>query len=344
MQYLKGSRRRRSQKTQCYLAAGPASGDWHAGNERTGAYFDATSIGVTLPGPDRVLSSTPLRPYRAFHKSFTKLRTPQIAIIPCRHVLLYMLRNVTSLSVPVSSWLCKTTSWHQQRPWLTFDTATSTFSSEILLTISMNPRCWGGPPLWTIFIATVPIRLSTLHHSSVSTRLHALGMGHSVHELAHPRKRRHLNACEASSLYWHIGDACHSLRELGSTPSKRDRSARPPQERRACVAHGFCPGRIILCSNLRLGIPLSSPVFVSLWRSITNFPSRLKPWGRIRSGSSSPEVLSCILNVASCSAPFLPVPILNTLVRNGRLPLCQLQFTARSRFFDGVFTYVIGWL
>ncbi len=131
MQYLKGSRRRRSQKTQCYLAAGPASGDWRAGNERTGAYFDATSIGVTLPGPDRVLSSTPLRPYRAFHKSFTKLRTPQITIIPCRRVLLYMLRNVTSLSVPVSTWLCKTTSWHRQRPRLTFDTATSTFSSEI---------------------------------------------------------------------------------------------------------------------------------------------------------------------------------------------------------------------
>ncbi len=40
----------------------------------------------------------------------------------------------------------------------------------------------------------------------------------------------------------------------------------PSQERRACAAHCFCPGQIILCSNLRLGIPLSSPVFVSLWR------------------------------------------------------------------------------
>ncbi len=40
----------------------------------------------------------------------------------------------------------------------------------------------------------------------------------------------------------------------------------PSQKRRACAAHCFCPGRIILCSNLRLGIPFSSPVFVSLWR------------------------------------------------------------------------------
>ncbi len=125
--------------------------------------------------------------YRGFHKSSTKPPTSQIAIIPCRGVpsqtyeshanpniraplsLLCMLRNITSLSAPVSTWPCKTTSWHRRHPRLTFDTARSTFSLEILFTISVYPRCWGGLPLQTIFIATVSIRLSTLHHSSAST-------------------------------------------------------------------------------------------------------------------------------------------------------------------------------
>ncbi|PBK84746.1 hypothetical protein ARMGADRAFT_604150 [Armillaria gallica] len=114
-----------------------------------------------------------------------------------------MLRNVTSLSVPVSTWPCKTTSWHRRHPRLTFDTARSTFPSEILFTASVNPRCWGGTR--TIFIATISIRLFTLHHSSASTRLHTLGMGHSIHELAHSRKRRHLNASEALSRQLSIG-------------------------------------------------------------------------------------------------------------------------------------------
>ncbi|PBK89078.1 hypothetical protein ARMGADRAFT_1084166 [Armillaria gallica] len=174
-----------------------------------------------------------------------QLQTPQVTLIPCRRVLpqnlLDMLRNVASLSVPVSSWAAQ----DYQLVSMAFpDIAISKLSAEILVIISVNPHCWGGPPpLRTIFIVTISIRLSTLRHSSASTRLHTLGMGHSVHELAHSRKRRHLNASEASScqLHWHIGDVCHSLRELGSTPSKRDRNARPPQVGRACVAHCFCP-------------------------------------------------------------------------------------------------------
>ncbi len=139
----------------------------------------------------------------------------------------------------------------------------------------------------------------------------------------------------------------------------------PSQKRRACAAHCFCPGRIILCSNLRLGIPFSSPVFVSLWRQhiyhqFSESPQTLGKnllWSIFSRGVAMylecvgflrsfriqlAHCTPCPSFSAPCSALFLPVPILNTLVRNGRLPLCQPQYTARSRFFDGVFTCVVG--
>ncbi|PBK89105.1 hypothetical protein ARMGADRAFT_352307 [Armillaria gallica] len=177
-----------------------------------------------------------------------------------------MLRNITSLSVPVSTWPCKTTSWHRRHPRLTFSTARSTFSLEILFTISVNPRCWGGLPLRTIFIATIPICLSTLRHSSPSTRLHTLSMGHGVGELSHLHKRRHVTPTKlqpVSSLFAYRRRVSFALRARFESQQEGSQPA-PSQERRECAAHCFCPGRIILCSNLRLGIPLSSPVFVSL--------------------------------------------------------------------------------
>ncbi len=225
-----------------------------------------------------------------------------------RQSLLDMLCNITSLSPSSLRQVshARLSSWHRRHSRITFDTARSTFSLEILFTISMNPRCWGGPPLRSIFLTSLSIRLSTQHHSSVSTRLHTLSMGHSVHELAHPRKRRHLNASEASSLYWHIGDACHSLRELGSTPRKRDRSARPPKRGGRVLRMVFVRGGtfFVLISDSAYYYRGQSLYPFGVNTSITNFPSRPKPWGRIRSGPSSPEVLPCILNAWVSSVHF----------------------------------------
>ncbi len=91
-----------------------------------------------------------------FHNGSTKLPTSQIVILPCCCIssqpygshakpyicapssLVDMLCNVTSLSVPVSTWLCKTTSWHRQHPWITSNIAISKDSAEFLCTVETS--------------------------------------------------------------------------------------------------------------------------------------------------------------------------------------------------------------
>ncbi|PBK81250.1 hypothetical protein ARMGADRAFT_1068605 [Armillaria gallica] len=170
-------------------------------------------------------------PYRGFPPSSTMPQTPQIAIIPSHHVP--SLRRWTS---PMQS----RTFVHVQVFWTCFATLRRSLSlcpvgraklsvdidgirSNLHYQIQDLSRFPSHQ--WTFALKRAPLcaTFSTAilhHHSSVSTRLHALRLEHNVHQ----------RSFVLSALYWHIGDACHPLHELGSTPSKRDRSARPPDE------------------------------------------------------------------------------------------------------------------
>ncbi|PBK66170.1 hypothetical protein ARMSODRAFT_371821 [Armillaria solidipes] len=184
---------------------------------------------------------------------------------------------------------------------------------------------------------------STHHHSSVSTRLHTLYLEHNVHEFA--LISVYINDDTLMPAKPHPVSPLLAYRRRVTFAARARFGSQQEGLQRALFLSKANP---FFCPNLRLDEPFQVQLFLaSLWRraltrQVSITISGFGPWGRIGSGSLRLNFLEkfyhAILNDELRFSLFRSW----TLLRSGKLPSYQPQYTARPLFFDGVFTYMIG--